>query len=177
MVRLGELIDLPRPGNGFAGDHWPGFLADPRVASLGWPTEVVQQFLFDHGKNADFLDQYGHLELETVEWTLDALAGVEFQVASCYEGFQAWFDGAERDPEHHLGMRPADRAHWTEFDTWRVPPVLLDPVLLRASKAGLHIVEGHTRIGILRGRIRLGQTPAQATHTAFVGREVATVTT
>jgi hypothetical protein len=96
---------------------------------------VVQQFLFDHGKNADFLDQYGHLELETVEWSLDALAGGEFQEASCYEGFQTWFDSAERNP-HHLGMRPADRAHWTEFDTWSVPPLLLDRVLLRAAKRG-----------------------------------------
>ncbi|MFF8281059.1 hypothetical protein ACF05T_34260 [Streptomyces lateritius] len=67
-------------------------------------------------------------------------------------------------------MRPPEVGrHWEEHGTWLRPPLLIDRRLLAPADSGLQVLEGRTRVGVLRGRLReqLGVAPA---HQAWVGR-------
>ncbi|MEU8848124.1 hypothetical protein AB0C70_18215 [Streptomyces sp. NPDC048564] len=39
------------------------FRVDPALATLPWPDDVLEQFLFDHGDNAAFVYDYGGIAL------------------------------------------------------------------------------------------------------------------
>jgi hypothetical protein len=42
--------------------HFEGFRQNALVSSLGWPDDVVEQFLYDHADNIGFLRDYGDLD-------------------------------------------------------------------------------------------------------------------
>jgi hypothetical protein len=65
--------------------------------------------------------------------------------------------------------KPTVAADWEERGTWSVPPVLLERALLYPHGEGLQVVEGRTRIAILRGR-RQDDLTAADRHLAWVGR-------
>jgi hypothetical protein len=65
--------------------------------------------------------------------------------------------------------RPESRAAWYVLGTWLVPPVLLSRALLVPPTAGLQVVEGRTRLGILRGRLANGLHVASQ-HEVWIGR-------
>ncbi len=162
------LADLKRVPHREEGAELETFLADKLVRDLDWPDSVVEQFLFDHGNKPVFVEQYGHLELERVGWTLDELPASEFAQASAYRD---WLDDYERDPAVWIAKRsPEERRRWAEAGTWITPPLLIDSSLLEPPGAGLHVLEGHTRIGILRGRLAACTAAPDETHAVFVGR-------
>ena len=41
--------------------RFEGFRQNALVSSLGWPDDVVEQFLYDHADNIGFLRDYGDL--------------------------------------------------------------------------------------------------------------------
>jgi hypothetical protein len=170
-MRLSDLRDLSRPGDrAFRDELWPSFLADARIGGLRWPTPVIEQFLFDHGAKEEFLSQYGHLELETLRWDLSDLAASEFLRLSVFEGFKPWLESSAGDYAFRISQRPIDQQQaWAKSQTWLVPPVLIDGTILLPARPGLHLLEGHTRVGILRGRLRAGVANPDQTHQAFVG--------
>ncbi|MGP8896689.1 hypothetical protein, partial [Enterobacter asburiae] len=45
----------------------------PLIMQLGWPNDVVEQWLFDHAAHLAFHIDYGHIDLETLDWTLERL--------------------------------------------------------------------------------------------------------
>ncbi|WP_244173868.1 hypothetical protein [Streptomyces recifensis] len=54
-----------------------------------------------------------------------------------------------------VGVRPQEVGlHWEEHGTWLRPPLLIDRRFLDPSSSGLQVVEGRTRVGVLRGRVR-----------------------
>jgi hypothetical protein len=61
------------------------------------------------------------------------------------------------------------RERWEQEGTWIVPPLLIDRGLLAPPGVALEIVEGRTRLGILRGRMRDRQLVARR-HQVWVGR-------
>src|SRR4051812_6522404 len=71
LIRREPLADLPRPGS--AGADPTCFEVECRNRGLEWPTPVVQQFLFDHGNQDEFIDQYDHIDLLGIHWQLVAL--------------------------------------------------------------------------------------------------------
>ncbi|SOE16251.1 hypothetical protein SAMN06272775_7165, partial [Streptomyces sp. 2323.1] len=58
---LGPLMARRRDG----GLSYGRFRTDPELASLEWPDDVLEQFLFDHGDNAPFVYDYGSIDLPT----------------------------------------------------------------------------------------------------------------
>ncbi|MFC7220366.1 hypothetical protein ACFQLX_19680 [Streptomyces polyrhachis] len=52
-------------------------------------------------------------------------------------------------------MRPPDIGrHWEAHGTWMRPPLLIDQRLLNPADSGLQVLEGRTRVGVLRGHHR-----------------------
>ncbi|WP_229871866.1 hypothetical protein [Streptomyces longisporoflavus] len=58
--------------------------------------------------------------------------------------------------------------HWEEYGTWRRPLLLIDRRLLDPAGSGLQVLEGRTRVGVLRGRLR-EELHAAPDHRAWVG--------
>lgn len=43
------------------------------IAELGWPSDVVKQWLFDHGRHPAFLRDYATIDLSRVRWRLEVV--------------------------------------------------------------------------------------------------------
>ncbi|MFD7679201.1 hypothetical protein [Streptomyces sp. NPDC060187] len=57
------------------------------------------------------------------------------------------------NPDHWLSVRRLEiTRHWETRGTWMRPPILIDRQLLDPPASGLQVLEGRTRVGILRGR-------------------------
>lgn len=141
------------------------------------PEDVVRQFYADHGANPDFIAQYGELDVSGLVWSKDRLSGSELVAASVYPGFERWFLSVKRrlDSFSEKGWRAVDRRpgvaeHWEKFGTWREPPIFLAPGTFQGQSDGLHLVEGHTRLGTLAGAVGRGLLEGRNLHEAWVGR-------
>lgn len=74
--------------------------------------------------------------------------------AGCIESYA-------ENPTHWVANRPREVGrHWEEQGTWLRPPLLIDRIFLDPATSGLQVLEGRTRVGVLRGRRReqLGRT-------------------
>ena len=168
-ITLGDLLSVPRGGWISDLSEFRRFAAHPRIACLNWPHDVVRQWLWEHGSREEFLVDYGQLDLAAVHWSLELLPARLLATlptgpsdGNCIEAFAA-------HPEHWVGIRSVHvREGWDKRGTWIVPPVLLDATLL-SDRGGLQVVEGRTRVGVLRGRLRNGSYVADRLE-AWVGR-------
>lgn len=155
-------------------DAFERFQLLPDIAALNWPPEVVRQWLWDHGDNDSFLRDYASLDLSLITWTLENVPVDHFLImetgssdGDCIEEYAL---------DHHYWMalksraKPAVRSAWEEEGTWLVPPIALERRLLEPSDTELQLVEGRTRVGVLRGRYRTGLHVAGA-HRTWVGRQ------
>jgi hypothetical protein len=93
------------------------------VSSLGWPDDVVEQFLYDHADNIGFLRDYGDLDLSKIEWDVEIISVEELTEmptsasdGDCIEDFAA-------NPDHwvrvrnrgiHIGVAQC----WETHGTW-----------------------------------------------------------
>ncbi|MEV7123759.1 hypothetical protein [Kitasatospora griseola] len=170
-----KLDDL-RPGTlrRLGGLDLTRFCADPLVASLNWPKDVVEQFLYDHGDNAAFHADYGHLDLQGITWTLERTSTGELLRVPTGASDEGCIELYAEHPDHWVAVRSTG-AHqdvarfWEEQGTWKRPPILIDRRLLAPAQTGLQVVEGRTRVGVLRGRHRQGAHVAPE-HLTWVGR-------
>jgi hypothetical protein len=155
-------------------DAFEQFQLVPDIAALNWPAEVLRQWLWDHGMNGSFLRDYASLDLNLITWTLENVPVDHFQImetgssdGDCIEEYAL---------DHHYWMelksraKPGVRSAWEEEGTWLVPPIALERRLLEPSNIELQLVEGRTRVGVLRGRYRTGLHVAGA-HKTWVGRQ------
>lgn len=173
-MKLTDLRDLMRRRRAGLGLSFDAFRADLMIASLQWPADVVEQFLYDHGDHGPFHRDYGHVDLTTIVWTLETVTAAELSTmptgrseADCIEQFAL-------HPGHYVRVRNSGihvgvAEMWRDHGTWKRPPLLLDRRLLDSSGSGLQVLEGRTRVGILRGRLRENDFVAAA-HEAWVGR-------
>lgn len=155
------------------GERLPSDLVDELEIPI--PPDPAEQFLVDHSDKHDFHEVYGDLDLHAMEWFLEDIptsrlltcttksASYEryVQETSGYfaEGLSLW------EKRNH---RPKDTAHWREHRTWSRPPVLLEHPLI--DNGSLHLVEGHTRVGALRGLHAYDPSMTLETHKCWVGR-------
>ncbi|MER6112661.1 hypothetical protein [Streptomyces hirsutus] len=145
------------------------FRADPALASLHWPDDVLEQFLFDHGDNSAFVHDYGDVDLCEIRWSLETIPTEDFEEmptgasdAGCIENFA-------KNPVHWVRVRPPEVGqHWERHGTWLRPPILIARWLLHPADTGLQVLEGRTRVGVLRGRRREG-LHVESHHQAWVG--------
>lgn len=151
-----------------------GFRQKPQVSSLGWPDDVLEQFLYDHADNTGFLNDYGDIDLSKIKWDVEIIP-VEDLIkmptgasdGECIADFAVNPDHWVRIRSHgpHIGVAQC----WEAHGTWKRWPILIDRGMLDPPEGGLQVVEGRTRVGVLRGRQRQGAFVARR-HLAWVGR-------
>ncbi|MFD3662642.1 hypothetical protein ACFWVF_18890 [Streptomyces sp. NPDC058659] len=156
------------------GLNFDAFHADAMIASLQWPADVVEQFLYDHGDHGPFQRDYGNVDLTTIVWTLETVTAAELSTMPTGPSEAGCVDQYALHPGHYISVRSSGihvgvAEKWKNHGTWKRAPLLLDRGLLDLSARGLQVLEGRTRVGILRGRLRENDFVA-ATHEAWVGR-------
>lgn len=171
------LKDLPvKPELDFIADDdaFARFQLVPDIGALNWPADVLRQWIWDHGTNDHFLRDYAALDLSLLNWTLEKVPSDDFMTLVTGVG-----DGdaiEEYAANHHYWMELKNKAKgtvrsaWEDNGTWVVPPVAIARCLMEPSGAGLHLIEGRTRVGVLRGRQRAGLNVAPK-HLVWVGRK------
>ena len=139
------------------------------------PVEVAQQFYADHGRKEDFQSQYGHLQLRSIIWGNVKVLGSGLHDINIYSNFRNWFDSVGRRAEEYselgwmgIDTRRAVQQHWEKFGTWDLSPILIDGSFVN-SFSRMHLIEGHTRIGLLSGLIRCGVVPEDSKHSIWMG--------
>lgn len=141
------------------------------------PLDVIEQFYSDHGLNSEFQSQYAILDINNLIWSLESLEARTLILASVYNDFNSWFTtcsekskrvGVEGDYSliHNLD---SVSSYWKENKTWNRPPIFLAPEVLSNTK-GFHLVEGHSRLGALKGLVDGNVLSGSTKHMAWIGR-------
>ncbi|WP_353111550.1 hypothetical protein [Microbacterium sp.] len=150
------------------------FLRLDSVRRLGWPDDVIEQWLYDHADKASFGADYGRVDLSQITWEVEALPIdllLKIQTGPSDDGA---IEGYALAPDHWIDLRRQGvhrgvRLAWEVHGTWKRWPIIVDTGLLGSAEPGLQLVEGRTRVGVLRGRKQQGDFVA-ARHLAWVGR-------
>lgn len=158
-------------------EHWISFVEfsrQPVIASLGWPDDVLEQWLYDHANNTSFIADYGAIDLMEVRWTLDSIAATEIAKMPTGPSDRGCIEEYAENPSYWIGVRHSGvhvgvASAWETRGTWKRAPLFIERSFLDASVPGLQVLEGRTRVGILRGRLREGSLVAER-HLAWVGR-------
>lgn len=146
------------------------FRFEPELTGLRWPDDVLRDFLFEHGDHGPFVDDYGLLDLYSIIWTLETIPTAGFHTMPTGESEAGLIEHVAKHPVHWVTVRPTEVGrHWQENGTWLRPPLLIDRCLLNLADSGLQVLEGRTRVGVLRGRLR-EQLHVAPEHEAWVGR-------
>ncbi|MTB70927.1 hypothetical protein GGG17_02855 [Arsenicicoccus sp. MKL-02] len=157
------------------------FLADPTVKALGWPDDVVEQLLYDHARNGALQMDYGHIDLNDLTWSRELVPTGEFLSMptgpSDHDAIEQWaalheYSVSNRERLSHMtgnSRHAGIRAKWEEEGTWLRAPIVLDARVIGTARTGLQLVEGRTRVGVLRGRHRDG-LPVAVEHWTWIGR-------
>lgn len=144
------------------------------VVRLQWPEDVVEQWLYDHAGNQSFKTDYGHVDLTQIDWHVEALSVKVLLDMPTGPSDGDLLEEIAQNPEHWISVR-CHGVHlgvaqmWDVHGTWKRWPLVLDRSVLSSSSQGLQLVEGRTRLGVMRGRRRQGKSVAER-HLVWVGR-------
>ncbi|MFJ8010621.1 hypothetical protein [Streptomyces fagopyri] len=146
------------------------FRSNPVIASLHWPDDVLEQFLYDHGDNGHFVRDYQDVDLRRVVWGIEEISAEELSEMPTGASETGCIEEYAANPDHWLSVRrPEITRHWETRGTWMRPPILIDRRLLDPQASGLQVLEGRTRVGIIRGRLNQRSLVAPH-HQAWIGR-------
>lgn len=139
------------------------------------PLEVTTQFLSDHGRNSDFQAQYSELDLSLIEWRLASVVASTIATCDYYPKFGKWVNMVQDRTNQYsargwecIDTRADVVKHWRQYKTWKIPPVFLS-IRTSHNVNKLQLLEGHTRIGILKGVINLKLIEPLSEHNIWLG--------
>jgi len=146
---------------------------------LPMPADVLEQFVFDHGLLESFQSHYGNLDLHSIAWASRELTAVEIiQCEVKLHGFDRRVEQLTEATRHVLKsgwheVHISDQAlkSWRDRRTWRRRPIIIERDLLSPGTEGLHLVEGHTRVGCLIGLVECGYLDPSSLHGVWIGAE------
>lgn len=148
---------------------------DELILSLpNTPMDVLEQFYRDHGRNDQFQAQYAELDIHNLNWELVNLTFDEMSLATVFPSFQKWVHvcymkscRVSIDLEWKLiGHTKQTVMYWENNYTWKRSPIFLE------LNCKLHLVEGHSRFGCLKGLVSNGLIPNHRTHKIWLAKHV-----
>jgi len=143
------------------------------------PDEIIQDFYADHGRKPEFQEQYGKLDLQKITWEKIEVAGQELINAGIYPAFKAgrvdicatWIDNYDEDGWNCVSLNKNISSHWKKHKTWMRKPIFITGGLI-GEECHYRLVEGHSRLGILKGLTNKGIISPEQTHEIWYGTEV-----
>lgn len=140
------------------------------------PASVMSQFYLDHSDKSSFLELYGDINLYTIKWKLidiqiDELLSV-VDAATYPEFVEEVANTISYNKERNnmfIDVRDDVVQYWEKYGTWKTPPIFLDGTILKTPTTKLHLVEGHTRLGNLKGIFKEGLLKLANFHKIYYG--------
>lgn len=139
------------------------------------PKDVFEQFFYDHGRNSQFQLQYGNLDISTIIWKENIISAKELLDLNIYSSFSDWVKEVEKrtlkctsNDFSMIDTRIKVSNYWKNNKTWLRSPILLSGTIMNLNK-NYHLVEGHTRISILKGLISNGIISVDSKHRIWIG--------
>jgi hypothetical protein len=166
LADFSEIADACRTSE--AG--FTAFKRTDRVRALGWPADVLEQWLYDHSDNGPFLNDYGIVDLSQIHWGLEALQASDIAAMPTGPSDGDVIDEFAANPDHWISVRNSG-AHtgvaqmWELHRTWKRWPIFARsepawPTEHRASgRRGAHACrnpQGPPQAGGVRRRATLG---------------------
>lgn len=141
------------------------------------PLEVLRQFYFEHGSKDSFQKQYGLLDLEKILWEKIRIKWKDIiSLFVNYSDFCARMKCVEDrvNKFKHEGWNCIDSrenvvVQWRNNKTWAISPIVIDWSLIN-SCSKYWLVEGHTRVGLLKWLINHGILSPDLEHDIWYGR-------
>ncbi len=137
------------------------------------PEEIIRDLYSDHGRKNSFQEQYSHIQISSLKWEKRKLKAKDILSCECFPNFSDWLNAVRRRassfPEYGwncIDVRPQVVAHWQECGTWLVPPIFIERRLL-SDENGYWLVEGHTRVGTLKGLVEQSVISPHSIHEIF----------
>ncbi|MCX7206835.1 MAG: hypothetical protein NT086_12795 [Proteobacteria bacterium] len=170
-MNFSDLMSLP-----YKGDYDHDIDLDAILNELPeTPREVARQLYSEHGRNKDFQDTYGLINISQIKWVKVSERAEIIVASSMNPDFDEWFRTAAgrvgsftKKGWECIHTRKDVQEHWKEFKTWDLPPVTISAALV-GLKSPLHLVEGHSRVGLLAGLIQHEILPKQSMHHIWLG--------
>ncbi len=140
------------------------------------PLDVMEQLYSDHGLSSEFQDQYADVDINNLRWSLINVEAKSLIQSSIYEDFENWFltciekskrVGLTGDYNLVHNLKCVSK-YWKDHKTWDRPPVFFSQEVL-SKKNSLHLVEGHSRLGALKGLVEGNSLSGNDTHMAWIG--------
>ncbi len=142
------------------------------------PLEVHEDLLSGFGKNDDFLELYGDIDLSKIKWEKHKLRAKELVECSYYNKYSDWLEGMSERMDNYstLGwdcLHHTEKVmnYWKNNSTWYRRPIFFDfdPSSISQEKC-LRLLEGHTRIGILKGALKNNILDKNSEHEIWLGK-------
>ena len=138
------------------------------------PMDVLEQFYRDHGRKYHFQEQYAELDIYNLQWELVHFTFDEMLYASIFPHFQKWVDTCYAKSRRVstdlnwklIGHTDQTVGHWKYNHTWKRSPIFLE------LDCKLHLVEGHSRFGCLKGLVSNGLIASNKTHRVWLAKSV-----
>lgn len=138
------------------------------------PKDVLSQFYSDHGRNNEFQSGYANVEIDLLQWNLMEIDAETIVKSSMYPNFRGWFETVSNRAKRFsnegwesIDCRLKVRDYWQTNSTWMISPIFLDGQIID-SESKFHLVEGHTRVGLLDGLLKYDILPKSQLHTIWV---------
>lgn len=174
MIRSDRLLYEIEP-EGFGGRHcesWELWRARAHMMLPGFPDEVLEQWLYRHWKAV--LCNWGWLDFQAMQFTKQTWTSEQIMnnVKTPHDDV---VDKLARRMNNEIFQRSWLVKNMTEQGTWPVAPIVLHyerdlyATNGRVLKAPFNLLEGHHRLGYLKGLIEQGEF-TRDTHEIWVAK-------
>ena len=144
------------------------------------PKDVLSQFYSDHGRKKEFQSEYANIEIDLLQWNFMEIDAETIVKSSIHPNFRGWFETVSNRAKRfsNKGWESIDcrlevREHWQTYRTWMISPIFLAGQII-GSESKFHLVEGHTRVGLLDGLLKHGILSESQLHTIWVATKYET---
>lgn len=137
------------------------------------PEQIFKQIYCGLSNDPEFQALYGHLNLNSLKWDLVRVKTSEltkFDRNATYPDYMLEIseDFNTCGNNFCIDAREEVAEHWLKFGTWAEPPMFIERSLVSSGESGLHLMEGHTRLGTLLGAIKYGFVQLADSHEIYI---------
>ncbi|MFB5640585.1 hypothetical protein ACEZEZ_02285 [Kluyvera ascorbata] len=136
------------------------------------PEQIFKQIYCGLCNDSGFRNLYGHLDIKSLKWDLIDLHSSEFARIGMNATYPDYMHEVSEDyncgDNFRIDGREKVTEHWLKFGTWDEPPMFIDRSLVSPGQTGLHLMEGHTRLGTLLGAMKYGFVELADTHQIYL---------
>lgn len=141
------------------------------------PHSVAEQVYSDFGRSNEYQSAYRNVDISKLSWEIANYPASEICNATIKSGH---FEKHVNNVEGHIelfsstGWYCISRSkkiveYWSKNSTWITPPVLVQGSVMKDC-SNIHLIEGHTRVGVLRGLVNNRLIAANSMHMIWLGK-------